>query len=115
MNEQLCSLDLLIEKCHKSVPIPIQHQHIFPYNLVFFEKSYQKVNYKLKNKPKNFYFPAKTVFHENGTSYIYANKWELPPSPYNQAMMSRKKFGKHLVVNRFIAAAHSVFDVQVCQ
>ena len=28
MNEQL---DLLIEKHHKSVPIPIQHQHIFPY------------------------------------------------------------------------------------
>ena len=31
MNEQLSLLDLLIEKHHKSVPIPIQHQHIFPY------------------------------------------------------------------------------------
>ena len=31
MNEQLSLLDLLMEKHHKSVPIPIQHQHIFSY------------------------------------------------------------------------------------
>ena len=31
MNEQLSLLDLLIEKHHKSVPIPIQYQHIFLY------------------------------------------------------------------------------------
>ena len=31
MNEQLSLLDLLIEKHHKSVPVPIQHQYIFPY------------------------------------------------------------------------------------
>ena len=31
MNEQLSLLDLLLENRHKSVPIPIQHQHIFPY------------------------------------------------------------------------------------
>ena len=31
MNEQLWLLDLLIEKHRKAVPIPIQHQHIFPY------------------------------------------------------------------------------------
>ena len=95
MNEQLWLFDLLTEKHHKSVPIPIQHQHIFPYfkNKIQFSvlsESYQKVNYKLKNRPKNFYFQAKTECHKNGTSYIYANKLELPPSPYNQAMMSRK-------------------------
>ena len=31
MNKQLSFLDLLIDKDQKSVPIPIQHQYIFPY------------------------------------------------------------------------------------
>ena len=75
MNEQLLLLDLLIEKHHKSVPVPIQHQHIFPYfkNKIQFSvlwESDQKVNHKLKNRPKNFYFPAKTECHKNGTSYM---------------------------------------------
>ena len=118
MNEQLRLLEL-IEKHHKSAPIPIQHQHIFPYfkNKIQFSvlrKSDQKVNYKPKNRPQNFYLPAKTECHKNGTSYICQYIWELPPSPYNQAMMSRKKLGKHLVFNRFIAA-HFVFKIQFCQ
>ena len=59
MNEQLSLLDLLIEKYHKSVSIPIQHQHSFhtlkiKYNLVF----YENLTKKLKNRPKKFLFSS---------------------------------------------------------
>ena len=48
MNKQLSLLDLLTEKDQKSVPIPIQHEHTFPYfenkcNLVFHENLIRKL------------------------------------------------------------------------
>ena len=90
MNKQLSLLDLLIEKDQKSVPIPIQHQYTFPYseNKVQFSvpwESDQKVNYKLKHRPQNFYFPAETECPKIGTSYTTTTygSYLLPIQPGN--------------------------------
>ena len=101
-----------IEKDQKSVPIPIQHQYTFhtlkiKYNLVFDENLTKKLITSHKIDPK-IYFPAETEYPKNGTSYtpIYGSCL-LPIEPGNDV---REKLGKHLVVNRFIAA-HSLFDI----
>ena len=89
-NKELWLLDLLIEKDQKSVPIPIQHQYTFPYikyNLVLYS---QKVNHKLQNRPKNLFSSQNWVPLK--WQILYPNIWELPPSSYNQAMMSRENF-----------------------
>ena len=72
MNEQLSLLDLLIKKHHNLFQFPFNTNTFFhtlkiKYSLVF----YENLTKKLKNRLKNFYFPAKTECLENGTSYIY--------------------------------------------
>ena len=76
------------------------------YNLMFHENLTNKFNYKLQNR-----FKLSTLAKMAHPIPKYMRVTSFPIQPGSDV---QKKLGKHLVVNRFIAA-HSVFNIQFCQ